>query len=136
MNKLPLDGGRYCRCFATRVAAAAAELRLRAQCNPAGPVVTLGDVAEIDSADARQTAALAAIELFPAPPPRRPADRPGPRDPGPAAAARREPDGTPLLRFERSHGPDRRCAAPRCDRQQPVSRRRRRSGSSAASAKP
>ncbi len=47
--------------------AAAAELRLRAQCNPAGPVVTLGDVAEIDSADARQTAALAAIELFPAP---------------------------------------------------------------------
>jgi flagella basal body P-ring formation protein FlgA len=47
--------------------AAAAELRLRAQCNPAGPVVTLGDVAEIESADARQTAALAAIELFPAP---------------------------------------------------------------------
>ena len=47
--------------------AAAAELRLRAQCNPAGPVVTLGDVAEIDSADARQAASLAAIELFPAP---------------------------------------------------------------------
>jgi flagella basal body P-ring formation protein FlgA len=46
---------------------AAAELRLRAQCNPAGPVVTLGDVAEIDSADARQRAALAATELFPAP---------------------------------------------------------------------
>ena len=47
--------------------AAAAELRLRAQCSPAGPVVTLGDVAEIDSADARQAASLAAIELFPAP---------------------------------------------------------------------
>jgi flagella basal body P-ring formation protein FlgA len=47
--------------------AAAAELRLRAQCNPAGPVVTLGDVADIESTDARQTAALAAIELFPAP---------------------------------------------------------------------
>jgi len=47
--------------------AAAAELRLRAQCNPAGPVVTLGDVAEIDSTDARQAASLAAIELFSAP---------------------------------------------------------------------
>jgi flagella basal body P-ring formation protein FlgA len=47
--------------------AAAAELQLRAQCNAAGPVVTLGDVAQIDSADARQTASLAAIELFPAP---------------------------------------------------------------------
>ncbi len=47
--------------------AAAAELRLRAQCNPAGPVVRLGDVAEIDSADAGQAAALAAIELFPTP---------------------------------------------------------------------
>ena len=46
----------------------AAELRLRPQCTPAGAVVTLGDVAEISSADARQAAALAAIELFPAPP--------------------------------------------------------------------
>ena len=52
--------------FAARDAAAA-ELRLRAQSSAAGPVVTLGDVAEIVSADARQTAALAAIELFPAP---------------------------------------------------------------------
>jgi flagella basal body P-ring formation protein FlgA len=50
-----------------RCGAAAAELRLRARCNPAGAVVTLGDVAEIGSADARQTASLAAIELFPAP---------------------------------------------------------------------
>ena len=47
--------------------ATAAELRLRAQCSPAGPVVTLGDLAEIEPADARQSAALAAIELFPAP---------------------------------------------------------------------
>ncbi len=47
--------------------AAAAELRLRTTCNPAGAVVTLGDVAEIDSTDARQAASLAAVELFPAP---------------------------------------------------------------------
>jgi flagella basal body P-ring formation protein FlgA len=47
--------------------ATAAELRLRAECNPSGPVVTLGDLADIESADARQTAALAATELFPAP---------------------------------------------------------------------
>ncbi len=47
--------------------AVAADLRLRAQCNPAGPVVRLGDLAEIDSADARQSASLAAVELFPAP---------------------------------------------------------------------
>jgi flagella basal body P-ring formation protein FlgA len=46
---------------------AAAELRLRSQSSPAGPVVTLGDVADIASTDARQSAALAAIELFPAP---------------------------------------------------------------------
>jgi flagella basal body P-ring formation protein FlgA len=45
----------------------AAELRLRSQCVPAGVVVTLGDVADIASVDARQAAALAAIELFPAP---------------------------------------------------------------------
>jgi len=52
--------------FAARHATAA-ELRLRTHCNPTGPVVTLGDVAEIVSADARQTASLAATELFPAP---------------------------------------------------------------------
>jgi flagella basal body P-ring formation protein FlgA len=45
----------------------AAELRLRTQCAATGPVVTLGDVADIASTDARQAAALAAIELFPAP---------------------------------------------------------------------
>ena len=47
--------------------AAAAELRLRSQCTVAGAVVTLGDVADIASTDARQAATLAAIELFPAP---------------------------------------------------------------------
>ena len=47
--------------------ATAAELRLQTHCNPTGPVVMLGDVAEIVSADARQTASLAATELFPAP---------------------------------------------------------------------
>ena len=46
----------------------AAELRLRQQCSPHGSVVTLGDVAEIYTADAQQAEKLAAIELFPAPP--------------------------------------------------------------------
>ena len=46
---------------------AAAELRLKAQCTPAATIVTLGDVADIASADARQSATMAAIELFPAP---------------------------------------------------------------------
>jgi flagella basal body P-ring formation protein FlgA len=46
----------------------AAELRLRRQCSPRGPVVTLGDVAEIYSAEAGQAAKLAAMELCPASP--------------------------------------------------------------------
>jgi flagella basal body P-ring formation protein FlgA len=46
----------------------AAELRFRQQCSPHGAVVTLGDIAEIYSADAEQAGKLAAIELFPAPP--------------------------------------------------------------------
>jgi flagella basal body P-ring formation protein FlgA len=45
----------------------AAELQLRAECRVRGPVVTLGDVAEIFSRDAAERARLAAIELFPAP---------------------------------------------------------------------
>lgn len=49
----------------------AAELRLRAQCRSQGSLVTLGDVAEIFTADRRQADALAAIELFPAPVPPR-----------------------------------------------------------------
>ncbi len=47
--------------------ATAAEVRLRAQCTATGPVVKLGDVAEIFTADRRQADRLAAIELFPAP---------------------------------------------------------------------
>jgi flagella basal body P-ring formation protein FlgA len=46
----------------------AALLRLRSECQSRGAVVTLGDVAEISAADARQADTLAAIELFPAPP--------------------------------------------------------------------
>jgi len=53
--------------FLAAANATAAELRLKPQCVPAGPVVALGDVADIASTDARQTAALAAIELFPSP---------------------------------------------------------------------
>lgn len=49
----------------------AAELRLRAQCRCSGPVVTLGDVAEVLKARAEQADRLAALELLPAPPPGR-----------------------------------------------------------------
>ena len=45
----------------------AAELRLRAQCTVDGPVVKLGNVAEVLSADRPQADRLAAIELFAAP---------------------------------------------------------------------
>jgi len=45
----------------------AAELRLRSQCSPHGPVVTLGDVTDILTADEKQAGRLAAVELFPAP---------------------------------------------------------------------
>jgi flagella basal body P-ring formation protein FlgA len=48
-------------------ASQAAELRLRQQCSPHGSVVTLGDIAEIYSADAQQAEKLAAIEILPAP---------------------------------------------------------------------
>jgi len=50
------------------VAARAAEFQLRAECRCPAPVVTLGDVAQVFDADARQADALAALELFPAPP--------------------------------------------------------------------
>jgi flagella basal body P-ring formation protein FlgA len=46
---------------------AAAELRLRAESTASGPVVKLGDLAEIIAADPRQAETLSAIELFPAP---------------------------------------------------------------------
>jgi flagella basal body P-ring formation protein FlgA len=44
-----------------------AEIRLRAQCDCDGPVVTLGDVAEVIATDSGQGDTLSAIELFPAP---------------------------------------------------------------------
>jgi flagella basal body P-ring formation protein FlgA len=44
-----------------------AEIRLRSQCDCDGPVVKLGDVAEVISADRGQIDTLSAIELFPAP---------------------------------------------------------------------
>ena len=102
---------------------------------PAGPVVTLGDVAEIDSTDARQTAALAAIELFPAPAGGGTADHSGPRDPGPAAASRREPDGTPFSGSSEVTVQAVVAAAP-ARSQRSRFRRRRPNGSSAASARP
>jgi flagellar basal body P-ring formation protein FlgA len=52
--------------FVLSVTARAAELRLRPQCSPQTSVVTLGDVAEIFSADARQADTLKRLELFPA----------------------------------------------------------------------
>ena len=45
----------------------AAEIHLRPQCSPHSAVVRLGDLADIYSGDTRETAALAAVELFPAP---------------------------------------------------------------------
>jgi flagella basal body P-ring formation protein FlgA len=45
----------------------AAELRLRSQCTGSGPLITLGDVAEIFAAEGQPAHTLAAIELFPAP---------------------------------------------------------------------
>lgn len=49
--------------------AEAIEVDLRPQCQPRGPVVTVGDVASVKAADPGQAAALAAIELFAAPAP-------------------------------------------------------------------
>jgi len=48
--------------------ARAAELQLRRECRCLGPVVTLGDVADVLAADSAATEALSAVELFPAPP--------------------------------------------------------------------
>jgi flagella basal body P-ring formation protein FlgA len=47
----------------------AAEIQLRARCQARGPVVTLGDLAEVLAADPQQAEPLARIELFPAPVP-------------------------------------------------------------------
>jgi len=46
-----------------------AELRLRSECRCAGPLVTLGDVAEVFATGEAEAASLPAIELFPAPTP-------------------------------------------------------------------
>ncbi len=47
----------------------AAEIRLRSEASCAGPVVTLGDVAEVVAGDVEQAQTLAAVELAPTPPP-------------------------------------------------------------------
>jgi flagella basal body P-ring formation protein FlgA len=44
-----------------------AELRLRSECRPPGPLVVLGDVAEVRAAEESQSKTLASIALFPAP---------------------------------------------------------------------
>jgi len=49
--------------------ARSAGLRLRAECRPQRPVVTLGDVADVVAADPDEAETLASIELFPTPPP-------------------------------------------------------------------
>jgi flagella basal body P-ring formation protein FlgA len=49
--------------------ARAAEIELRRECRCDGPVVTLGDVAEVLAAESEDAAALASVELFPAPSP-------------------------------------------------------------------
>lgn len=47
----------------------AVELQVRARCQPRGPIVSVGDLAEVLSTDAAEQEKLARIELFPAPPP-------------------------------------------------------------------
>jgi flagella basal body P-ring formation protein FlgA len=47
----------------------AAEVRLRKECRPEAPVVTLGDVADVLAADPAESTRLGAVELFAAPPP-------------------------------------------------------------------
>lgn len=47
--------------------APAAEIVFRPVCQPAGPVVRLGDLAEVRGANAQDCKTLAAVELFPAP---------------------------------------------------------------------
>jgi len=61
-----------CLLLCTAIPAAGAEVRLRAECSVASPIVRLGDVADIVSADSEEAAALAQLELFAAPPPGRP----------------------------------------------------------------
>ena len=46
--------------------ASAAEIRLRSEASPAGPVVRLGEIAEIFAADPERADVLRSVELFPA----------------------------------------------------------------------
>jgi flagella basal body P-ring formation protein FlgA len=47
--------------------ARAAEIQIRSRCVPHGPIVTLGDIAEVSAVDSQEAERLAAKELFPAP---------------------------------------------------------------------
>jgi flagella basal body P-ring formation protein FlgA len=47
----------------------ASELQVRPRCQPRGPIVVVGDVAEMIAADAAQAEKLSHVELFPSPPP-------------------------------------------------------------------
>ena len=49
----------------------AADIQLRFDCRARSGVVTLGDVAQVLAADPQEASHLAALELFPAPPPGR-----------------------------------------------------------------
>lgn len=53
--------------LAPAAVSAAAEIQVRARCVPRGPIVTLGDVADVFAADAQEAERLASRELFPAP---------------------------------------------------------------------
>jgi len=53
--------------LAPAAVSAAAEIQVRSRCVPRGPIVTLGDVAELSAADAQEAERLASRELFPAP---------------------------------------------------------------------
>jgi len=48
-------------------AASAAEIQVRSRCVPRGPIVTLGDVADISATNVQEGEKLASRELFPAP---------------------------------------------------------------------
>lgn len=47
----------------------AAEIRLHSECRARGPVVALGDVADVIAADVQESARLSSLELFASPPP-------------------------------------------------------------------
>jgi len=53
--------------LALATAGRAAEIQFRAQCQARGPLVTLGDVAQVAASDPAEAARLAAIDLGPAP---------------------------------------------------------------------